>query len=326
MAFEKLKESQPEVMQLLENSIRKNRLSHAYLFEGERGTKKYEIGLYFAMRLLCTEEDKPCGTCHNCRRIQNRTHPNVYVIEPQKNIIRKQQIQDLQHEFNKTAIEPGPKVYIIKNVELINVNAANSLLKFLEEPHPNIHAILTTENIHRILPTIISRSQVIQFTSLSSKLVYQELVDEGYPEETSHIISNLTNATGEAFDIASNEYFMDIIDLVKNVFKILVTKSEPLVVYFNENSSIIYQDRELNDLFISSLMIYQKDIIDYKIGNMYHIAFEEEMDTIQAIARDKTKNRLIEELESMLVLKSKMRSYINFRLAYDNLLLKLERR
>jgi DNA polymerase-3 subunit delta' len=326
MAFEKLQESQPEVMQLLENSIQKDRLSHAYLFEGQKGTKKFEIGLYFAMRLLCTDEHKPCGVCHNCRRIQNRTHPNVYVIEPEKNMIRKQQIQDLQNEFNKTAVEPGPKVYIIRNIELIHVNAANSLLKFLEEPHPNIHAILTTENIHRILPTIISRSQVIQFTSLSRKIVYQELVDEGYPQETSHIISNLTSATGEAFDIASNEFFMDIIDLVKEIFRLLVTREEPLVIYFNENSSIIYQDSDLNDLFISSLMIYQKDIIDYKIGNMYHIAFEKEIDTIQAIARDKTKNRLIEELESMLVLKSKVSSYINFRLAYDNLLLKLERR
>jgi DNA polymerase-3 subunit delta' len=326
MAFEKLKESQPQVMQLLENSIRKDRLSHAYLFEGEKGTKKFEFGLYFAMRLLCTEENKPCGKCHNCRRIQHFTHPNVYVIEPVKNMIKKQQIQDLQNEFNKTSVEPGPKVYIIRSIDQIHVSAANSLLKFLEEPHPNIYAVLTTENINKILPTIISRSQVIQFTSLSSKIVYEELVEEGYPEEMSHIISNLTSATGEAFDIASNEFFADIIVLVKDIFRLLVTREEPLVIYFNENSSIIYQDQELNDLFISSLMIYQKDIIDYKIGNMYHIAFEEEMDTIQAIARDKTKNRLIQELESMLVLKSKIHSYINFRLAYDNLLLNLERR
>lgn len=314
-------------MQLIENSIKKDRLSHAYLFDGEKGTKKFEFGLYFAMRLLCTNEGElPCGECHNCRRIQHHTHPNVHIIEPINNVVKKQQIQDLQRDFNKTSVEPGPKIYIIRNIELLHVNGANSLLKFLEEPHPNIYAILTTENIHRILPTIISRSQVIQFTSLSSKIVYQELVEEGYPEEMSNIISNLTSATGQAFDIASNEVFDDIVKMVKDIYRLLVSRDESLVIYFNENSSIIYQDNELNDLFISSLMIYQKDIIDYKIGNMYHIAFEEEMDTIQAIARDKTKNRLIEELESMLDLKSKINSYINFRLAYDNLLLKLERR
>jgi DNA polymerase-3 subunit delta' len=326
MAFEKLQASQPQVIQLLENSIKKDRLSHAYLFEGEKGTKKFEIALYFAMRLLCTEEEKPCGKCHNCRRIQNLTHPNVYVIEPIKNVIKKQQIQDLIAEFNKTSVEPGPKVYIIRNIEQIHLSAANSLLKFLEEPHPNIHAILTTENINKIIPTIISRSQVVQFTSLSKELVYQELIEEGYPEETSQVVSNLTSATGEAFDIASNEFFLDILNLVKDVFRLIVSNEEPLIIYFQENSSIIYQDSELNNLFISILMIYQKDIIDYHIGNMYQIAFEEEIDTISTIARQKDKNRLIDELESMLELKSKMNSYINFRLAYDNLLIRLESR
>lgn len=326
MAFETLRESQPLVVQLIENSIKKDRLSHAYLFEGEKGTKKFEMGLYFAMKLLCKEENKPCGKCHNCKRIMHHTHPNVYIIEPVKNIIKKQQIQDLQREFNKTGVEPGPKIYIIKNLETVNTNAANSLLKFLEEPHPNIYAILTTENINRILPTIISRSQVIQFTSLTAKVVYKELVDEGYPEQTSHIISNLTTSTKEAFDMASNEFFIDIIDMVKQLYRLLLSGREPLVIYFQENSSIIYQDTNLNQLFISTLIIYQKDIIDYHIGNMYQIAFEEEIDIISAIARDKTKNRLIEELESMLTLKAKMNSYINFRLAYDNLLLQLERR
>lgn len=326
MAFEKLKQSQPDVVQLIENSIRKNRLSHAYLFEGEKGTKKFDMAQYFAMRLLCTEENKPCGTCHNCRRIKNNVHPNVYIIEPVRNIIKKQQIVDLQTEFSKTSVEPGPKVYIIRDIDTIHMSGANSLLKFLEEPHSNIYAVLTTANINKILPTIISRSQVIQFKSLNREVIYQDLLDEGYDKETSLIVSNLTSSTTDAFDIASNEYFLDIIRVVKDVFNIINTKEEPLVIYFNENNSIISQDSETNNLFLSSLIIYQKDIIDYQTGDMNNIAFMNEIDTISAISRDKTKNRLIEELESMLRLKSRLNNYINTRLAYDNLLLDLERR
>ena len=325
MAFEKLRTSQPKVLQLLENSINKDRLSHAYLFEGERGTKKFEMAQYFAMRLLCRDENKPCGECKNCRRIKHGTHPNVLVVEPTNGTIRKQQIVDLQIEFSKTSIEPGPKIYIIKEIDTINLSAANSLLKFLEEPHPGVHAILTTSNINRILPTIISRSQVVQFQSLPKKVVFEELVEEGYSPEMSHIISNITSSTKEAFDIASNEFFIDVVNIVKDIFRIIKTKEEPLVIYFNENSSIIYQDKETNDLFLKSLIIYQKDIIDYQTGDMNNIAFTEEINTINTIARDKTKNRLIEELESMLTLQSHMRSYINTRLAYDNLLLTLER-
>lgn len=325
MAFEKLKSSQPKVLQLIENSIKKDRLSHAYLFEGERGTKKFEMALYFAMRLLCKSESKPCGECNNCRRIRNLIHPNVYVIEPHNNLIKKQQIVDLQREFSKTSIEAGPKVYIIRDIENINPSAANSLLKFLEEPHPGIYAVLTTANINRILPTIISRSQVVQFRALPREVVFEELHEEGYTKETSSIISNLTSSTKEAFEIASNEFFLDVIAVVKDIFSLVQSKEEPLVIYFNENSSIIYQDKEINDLFLASMIIYQKDIIDYQMGDMNNIAFKDEINIISSIARSKDKNRLIDELESMLTLQSHMKSYINQRLAYDNLLLTLER-
>lgn len=326
MAFETLRAAQPQVVQLLENSIKKNRVSHAYLFEGERGTKKFEMAQFLAMRLLCTSEEKPCGECHNCRRIKHFTHPNVYVIEPIKNTIKKQQIQDLQTEFSKTSIEPGPKVYIIRNIEKINLQAANSLLKFLEEPNSTVHAILTSENVNRLLPTIISRSQVVNFTSVPDRVIAQELISEGFEEETSKIVSKLTNSTSDAFDIASSEYFVDVLELVKEIYHIISTKEEPLIIYFQENGSIIYQDNEINNLFISLMIQYQKDLLNYFMGDMEHIVYQKEIHTIGTIVREKTKNRLIDELERMLSLQARMNSYINRSLAYDNLLLSLEKR
>ena len=326
MAFDNVKIAQPHVHRLIENSINKNRLSHAYLFEGERGTKKFEMAQYFAMRLLCTSEDKPCGECHNCRRIKHRTHPNVYYIEPIKNTIRKNQIQELQTEFSKTSIEPGPKIYIIRNIEKINLQAANSLLKFLEEPTSTIHAILTTENLNRLLPTIISRSQVVSFTSIPDSVICQELENEGFDTITAKIVSKLTNSTSEAFDIASQDYFIDVLQIVKDLYNIINSKQESSIIYFQENSSIIYQDSEINNLFISLMIMYQKDILKYHTGDIYNIVFTDDIETIKTIAFDKPKNRLIDELEHMLSLKTRMTSYINRSLAYDNLLLSLEKR
>lgn len=327
MAFDKIRSSQPKVVQLLENSIKKDRLSHAYLFEGEKGTKKFETALYFAQMLLCTSDgEKPCLKCHNCRRIANHTHPNVYVVEPVKNLIKKQQIIDLQTEFSKTSVERGPKIYIIKNIDLINVSAANSLLKFLEEPFAKTYAILTSANINKILPTIISRSQVVQFSSLNKKIIEDELIEEGYPKLSSVIVANLTNSISDALDIVNNEYFLELVDLVKEVNNIIATNDESLIIYFNENSSIIYQDKEFSNLFLSLLVIYQKDLINYKINDIDNITFNEELETISIISTRKTKNRLIDDLESMLSLKSRLNNYINERLAYDNLMLSLERR
>ncbi len=326
MAFDKIKQAQPRVVQLLENSIKTNRLSHAYLFEGEKGTRKFDTALYFAQLLLCKNDEKPCGECHNCRRINHRTHPNVYVIEPENNQIRKRQIVELQAEFNKTSIEPGPKVYIIKDIDTINVQAANSLLKFYEEPHPNIHAILTTSNINRILPTIISRSQVVQFNSVSNQVIEEELNEMGYADQTSRIVSRLTNSANDAVEIASGDFFLDIVELVIDIYKLLDSKEEPLLIYFNDNSSIIYQDNLYSQLFLSIMILFQKDLINHKIEHYSKIVFKDELGTINAITKGKSKNRLIDELEKMLSLKSRLRSYINQRLAYDNLLLSLERR
>lgn len=326
MAFDKIRTSQPKVVQLLENSIKKGRLSHAYLFEGEKGTRKFESALYFAQMLMCTEEVKPCLECHNCRRIANYTHPNVYVVEPVKNLIRKQQIIDLQTEFSKTSVEKGPKIYIIKNIDLINVSAANSLLKFLEEPHPNTYAVLTSSNINKILPTIISRSQVVQFTSLNKKIIEDEIIETGFPVLSSKIVANLTNSITDALDIVNNEYFLELVDLVKEINNLIASNDESLIIYFNENSSIIYQDKEFSNLFLSLLAIYQKDLINYKINDMDNIIFTEELETLSIISTRKTKNRLIDDLENMLSLKSKLNNYINERLAYDNLMLSLERR
>ena len=327
MAFDKIRQSQPKVVQLLENSLKKDRLSHAYLFEGEQGTKKFETAIYFAQMLLCKNEDKkPCLECSNCRRIKNFIHPNVYVIQPEKNVIKKQQIQDLQVEFSKTSIEPGPKIYIIQDIETVHVNAANSLLKFLEEPYPNIHAILTTSNINRILPTIISRSQIVQFQSLNPEIVQKDLLEAGYPVETSNILSTLTNSIDDAIEIANNEYYLDLVQSVKDIYHNINTAEESLVIYFNENNSIIYQDKEISILFLSLLIIYQKDVINYMTGNTKNIVFKDDMNTISGIVNRKPKNRLIDELERMLTLKSRLNNYINERLAFENLLLELERR
>ena len=326
MAFDKIKEAQPKVVKLLENSIKMNRLSHAYLFEGEAGTKKFETAIYFAQLLLCKNEEKPCGICSNCKRIKNMIHPNVYIVEPDNNIIRKKQIVELQNEFAKTSVEPGKKIYIIKNIDQINVQAANSLLKFLEEPHPNIHAILTSSNIQKILPTINSRSQVVQFSSVSNEIIEIELLEMGYPELSAKIVSRLTNSANEAVEIASSDFFLDLVEKVKDINNILATKEEPLVIYFNENSSIIFQDKEIIKLFLQILITYQKDLIYHKIENYSKIVFKEELNTINDITKTKTKNRLIDELEDMLNLTSRLNSYINERLALDNLLLRLERR
>ncbi|MCF7926359.1 MAG: hypothetical protein K9L74_02115 [Candidatus Izimaplasma sp.] len=326
MAFNDIVDTQPHVVKLLENSIKRDRLSHAYLFEGEPGTKKFETALYFAQMLLCKEDENvPCLTCHNCVRIAHYTHPNVYVVTPEKNTIRKQAITDLQREFSKTSVEPGPKIFIIKQIELINASAANSLLKFLEEPHPNTHGILTTNNINKLLPTIISRSQVVKFSPTNNQIV-EKYLSETHASLPAKIVSHLTNSKTEATNIIEADYFLDLVSYVKELYRLILTKEQPPLIYFKESCSIVIQDTKISALFLSIMSLFQRDLVHYKTNNIDTLIFKEELNTIKQLANQKTKEKLIEELEHMMRFKSRLYNYINQRLAYDNLLLSLERR
>lgn len=326
MAFEKIKSSQPSVVKLLINSMKKDRLSHAYLFEGDEGTKKFETALYFAQMLLCTEEEKPCGECHNCRRVRHLTHPNLYVVEPFKNSIRKQQIIDLQNEFSKTSVEEGPKIYIIKELDTINISAANSLLKFLEEPHPNTYAILTTSNIHRVLPTIISRSQVVQFSSLDKSLIERDLLDEGYSDEQAKIASLVSNRLSDALSLLSDDFFLETIELVKELYRMLTEVKDSLVTHLHEHGEFIFQSNESLKLFLSIMILHQKDLLHVRMKYTQAVVFGDTIEVSKEIVSRKSKERITSELEEMLSLTSRLNHYINQRLAIDNLLIALERR
>ena len=98
MTYEVLKKNQPEVIKLLHNAKNKNKLVHAYLFEGDSGTGILEAAKYFAMMLLCDEET-PCFKCNTCERIEYNSHLNVVLIEPIGDVIRKEQVENLMHDF-----------------------------------------------------------------------------------------------------------------------------------------------------------------------------------------------------------------------------------
>ena len=180
-----LEEIQPVALKMIKNSLQKNRLAHAYLFEGIRGTGKRETGMVLAKSLFCLsllEGCKPCEECTNCRRINHGNHPDIHVVEPDGMSIKKGQIQLLQEEFAKTGVESRQKLYMIIHADRMTVNAANSLLKFLEEPFQQTFAILVTEQVQKILPTILSRCQTISFQPLSSVNLQQRLIEAEIPE------------------------------------------------------------------------------------------------------------------------------------------------
>jgi len=323
MSLQDYMDIQPKVIKMLLNSYQKNRLAHAYLFEGEKGTKKKEIALEFAKLLYCENQGDVCDHCLNCQRIMHQNHPNVLLIEPDENTLRKEQVLFLQQEYSKTNLEPGPKVYIINEIEKMSTQAANSILKFIEEPMPDTYTILITDNIHQILPTIISRCQVINFQPIPKTDIINYLRKHEVKPLVASICAHLTNDIDVALNIAREEKLNDIIKFVQELGKSYLTKDKNLLLILENNKIDLYKDKKVVEYFLDIFLMYIQDLEKLKIGNQ-DIIFKNDLALmLQQIHNISTEN-LIHNLKAILQAKISLNYNANLMLLIDNLFLNLK--
>ena len=159
---------QEHIITTLKHAVEENKIAHAYLFCGPRGTGKTTIAKLLAKAINCTGQMKPCDECENCKDIALGTHPDVIEIDAASN----NGVDEVRNLIEKGKYAPTKgryKVYIIDEVHMMSTGAFNALLKTLEEPPAHVVFILATTEPHKILPTIISRCQRFDFTKLTLK-------------------------------------------------------------------------------------------------------------------------------------------------------------
>ncbi|WP_407856554.1 DNA polymerase III subunit delta' [Enterococcus hailinensis] len=258
---EKLETIQPIVFRQLQNSFEHGRLAHAYLFEGDQGTGKAALALWFTKHLFCLDlqDNMPCEKCNNCLRINSREHPDVVEIEPDGQSIKVDQIRALQSELTKSGFESAKKVVIIHQAEKMNTNSANSLLKFLEEPPANFMIILETQSLGKILPTIRSRCQIIHFQGLSTQRLQARLEAEQIPTKTASLLANLTNSYGKAVEISKDEWFNEARDAVIQWFNYLEKNDSQAFIYVQKKLVKTFRDKQQQQLAFEMLAYYVKE-------------------------------------------------------------------
>ncbi|WP_203364443.1 DNA polymerase III subunit delta' [Bacillus sp. REN10] len=323
--WKELKELQPVVLRMLTNSLEKERVAHAYIFEGDQGTGKKNAALFFAKSLLCEGQGTlACETCSNCRRIESGNHPDVHYIEPDGLSIKKQQITFLQQEFSKTAVEAKRKIYIIQHADRMTASAANSLLKFLEEPNSDTVALLLTEQVQRMLPTIISRCQLLAFKLLRPELLQNRLIEEGISLPLASLVAKLTNNVQEALELSREEWFAQSRVIVLKLYEVLQKNPLEAMVKLQEDFNGHFKDKQQVNQALDLLLLLFKDLLSLQTGKETGLAFPDQLALLKQNALQSSAKRVTEQMTAILEAKRKLDANMNPQLLMEQLVLNLQ--
>lgn len=239
--------NQNKIFNTLKQSKINNRLSHAYLFYGDKGVGKKDMAYALACLLYSKTPDIDYDSA-DVKSILDGNHMNVnYIgIENDKTIISKDQIQNLQEEFSKTSLVEGPRIYIVDGIDTASVAAQNSLLKFIEEPQNKEQTIgiFLANEPSNVVSTIISRCSLIHFSAIPFENEKEALIESGIIELDAILASLLTNNIEEAKQIVQTKEFMMTKELFLQMLELKTDKEKVLFYinnqnYFSDSSNLV---------------------------------------------------------------------------------------
>ncbi|ELK48327.1 DNA polymerase III subunit delta' [Halobacillus sp. BAB-2008] len=322
-----MQEIQPLAAQMLRNSFKKDRISHAYLFQGSKGTGKKEMSLLFAKSIFCKQREgsEPCQNCRDCHRIDSGNHPDLHWIEPDGQSIKKEQILHLQKEFAYTGMESNRKVYIIVDADKMTVNASNRLLKFLEEPSQQTTAMLLTESGQTILDTIRSRCQLLAFQPLNPHNVEKKLIQEGVSASNARLLASLTNNLSEALDMNNDEWFAQVRKLVIQLVEVLQNKPNEGLLFINHQWMPHFKERVQLQRGLDVLMLWFQDVINLFLDREESIVFMTEKEKLNQASMRWSRQSAANCLSEILEAKRKINQNVHPNLVMEQLTLQLQR-
>lgn len=297
--LDKYIKDQPVAIKIIKNAVSKNKVSHAYLLETNGYIDKEDFAICLAKYLLCPNnysDNTNCVKCTQCQNIDKNLYEDLKIVKPEDDSlwIKKDQLIELQKDMSTMSVQSGKKVYIITDATKLNASSSNSILKFLEEPSPNIIAILLADNIHQLLDTIVSRCQIISLNPTFKNKKLEEYLSVNVED----------------------------IELIKttaiNFLKQFETKHENLIIYTKKlfHNNVV----DKNDLIAAFelMMLYYKDALSIKL-NGQPLVFGE----IDEKVLENSIKELNRRINILLDLKKKIYVNANTNLLIDKLIIEL---
>lgn len=324
---DELRTLQPVVMDLFTQSVMFDRLSHGYLLAGAKGTGKKQIARFLAKSLFClepTEKELVCGECVNCTRIDNHNHPDVHFLKPDGASIKIDQVRELKMELTKRGMESDKKVLIIEEADKMTLQAANSLLKFIEEPEPGMLLLFLTENPSQILPTIASRLQPVQFKELSFNQLVERLVSTGISEQKARIYASLTGSIQEVMEYEEGEFFADARNAAIKLYEGLYQTGPNPLIFIQETWMPLFKEKESLKLGLDLFMLLLRDVLHLSLSSEYEPICVGQKDMLVNDALKFSLAKITGDIELVLSAKTKLDSNMNPQLLMEQLVLKVQ--
>lgn len=312
-----------QTIEFLKNAISSDRVSHAYIFDGEDYSGKTLLAGAFAAALQCEEgKEEACGKCTSCIQAASGNQPDIIWWGHEKpNSIGVDDIRNLNNDIVIKPYSSRYKIYIIRGAEKMTAEAQNALLKTIEEPPEYAVIMLLTNNYESFLPTILSRCVRVQLSPVPNDLVVKFLTKkEGIDEYQARICAAFAQGNvGKALKLAVSEDFNQIKDealrLVKNI-----KKMEQFEVLFLLNDITEYKV-SVND-FLDILMVWYRDVLLFKATNDANgLIFKDELTDIISQANKSSYQGIERILEGLDKAKARIKANVNFDLVVELLFL-----
>lgn len=315
------------VIQYLQNAVAENRVSQAYIVNGERGTGKKMLAKLFAMALLCEEHGaEPCNKCHSCVQAESNNHPDIIWVTHEKP--GSIGVDDVRTQINNTvAIKPyqSPyKVYIIPEADIMTVQAQNALLKTIEEPPQYAVFILLTENADVLLPTINSRCVMLKLRYIKDALIKKYLMERmEVPDYKAEVCAAFAQGNlGKAIKLAGSEHFNELKDEVLNLMRHINDMDISELVEAVKRCTLYKV--EIND-YLDLIMVWYRDVLLYKATReIDKVVFKDQIDCMREQARRSSYEGIETILDSLDKAKARLKANVNFDLVMELLFLTIK--
>jgi len=309
-------------------------VSHAYLFSGPRQIGKMALAMDLARLLNCVDDEPPCGQCGPCHRVNESLHTDVRILEVggtgregrSRTAISIDQIREVQKEASLKPYEGNYRVFIIDGAEQLTEEAANALLKILEEPPEEVVFILLTSDSGALIPTIISRCQRVELRPVSLTLIADELVRrfDFNCEAVEEVVRMSGGKLGWAIEAFEDPEILERRASQLDTVEVTLRQSlEGRFGYAERLSTSFARNRDAVKAELGLMVEWWRDVLVVSQGKTDLVTNLSRLDTLKNVASGLSTESAASAIKTIQATMSHLERNANPRLALDNLMLEL---